>query len=42
MKHKLSVRKKVADTDTGKAIQARIDDLEELLKAYRRGLITEK
>jgi len=42
MKHKLSVRKKVADTDTGKAIQARIDDLEELLKAYRSGLITEK
>ena len=42
MKHKLSVRKKVADTDTGKAIQARIEDLEALLKAYRRGLITEK
>ena len=42
MKHKLSVRKKVADTDTGKAIKARIEDLEALLKAYRRGLITEK
>ena len=42
MKHKLSVRKKVADTDTGRAIKARIEDLEALLKAYRRGLITEK
>ena len=42
MKHKLSVRKKVADTDTGKAIKAQIEDLEALLKAYRRGLITEK
>ena len=40
MKHKLSVRKKVADTDTGKEIQARIDDLEALLSAYRSGLIT--
>lgn len=42
MKHNLSTRKKVADTDTGKALQARIDDLEALLKAYRSGLITEK
>ena len=42
MKHSLGTRKKVADTDTGKEIRARIDDLEALLKAYRSGLITEK
>ena len=39
MKHNLGVRKKVADTDTGKELQARINDLEALLNAYRSGLI---
>ncbi len=42
MKHSLGARKKVADTDTGKALKARVADLEELLKAYRNGLLTEK
>ena len=42
MKHSLGARKKVADTDKGAAIKARIEDLEALLKAYRSGLLTEK
>lgn len=42
MKHSLGARKKVADTDTGKELKARVADLEELLKAYRNGLLTEK
>ena len=42
MKHSLGKRKKVADTDTGKELKARVADLEELLKAYRNGLLTEK
>ncbi len=41
MKHSLGARKKVADTDKGKALKARITDLEALLKAYRSGLISE-
>jgi len=42
MQHSLGTRKKVADTDTGKELKARVADLEELLKAYRNGLLTEK
>ncbi len=42
MKHSLGARKKVADTDTGKELKARVAELEELLKAYRSGLLTEK
>ncbi len=32
----------VADTDAGREIQERIHDLEELLRAYRSGEVTEK
>lgn len=39
---KSNKRHLVADTDAGKEIQKTIDDLEELLKAYRSGLISEK
>lgn len=42
MKHNLGTRKKVADTDTGAELKARVADLEALLKAYRSGLLTEK
>lgn len=35
-------RKKVADTDIGLNIKGQIEDLEGLLKAYRRGIIKEK
>ena len=42
MKHSLGTRKKVADTDTGTELKARVADLEALLKAYRSGLLTEK
>jgi fructose-1,6-bisphosphatase len=31
----------VADTDTGTMLKEQIADLEQLLKAYRQGLITE-
>ena len=31
----------VADTDAGKELQERIDDLEKLLRAYRTGMIVE-
>ncbi|MCD8300369.1 MAG: fructose-1,6-bisphosphatase [Clostridiales bacterium] len=34
-------RKTVADTDAGKAIRDKIDELEELLSAYRSGLLVE-
>ena len=34
-------RKKVMDTDTGERIKKRICELEELLKAYRSGILTE-
>lgn len=34
-------RETVADTDVGKEIQANIKDLEELLAAYREGIIVE-
>ncbi|MDO4734612.1 MAG: fructose-1,6-bisphosphatase [Lachnospiraceae bacterium] len=42
MQHSLGTRKKVADTDTGTELKARVADLEALLKAYRSGLLTEK
>ena len=32
----------VGDTDNGKALQERIDELKQLLDAYRSGLIKEK
>lgn len=35
-------RKTVADTDTGKEIKETIEELEELLKAYRKGELVEK
>lgn len=37
-----SRRKMVADTDTGKEVKENIADLEELLRAYREGLIVER
>lgn len=40
--HRSSNRVSVAKTDTGKNIKEKIHDLEELLKAYRTGLIQEK
>ncbi len=38
---KLTDRLYVADTDAGKAIQKKIEDLEFLLEAYRNGIIRE-
>ena len=35
-------RARVSDTDIGKKISTQITDLEKLLVAYRRGLITER
>lgn len=35
-------RKKIADTDTGKQIREQIDELQELLEAYRNGSLVEK
>jgi len=32
----------VRDTDEGQAIQRQIDDLQQLLSAYRQGLIQER
>lgn len=40
--HRSANRVSVAKTDTGKNIKEKIHDLEELLKAYRTGLIQEK
>lgn len=37
-----SLRKVVGDTDNGKKLQERINELENLLEAYRSGLIVEK
>lgn len=39
---KTTERKRVRDTDTGKAIMAQVEDLEMLITAYRKGLIKEK
>lgn len=38
---RLETRKKIAETDIGSRLQARIDDLRELLEAYRAGAVTE-
>ena len=42
MEQNMKHRQKVSDTDAGKALQKDIDELEQLLKAYRKGLIVEK
>jgi len=39
---KINIRKRVGDTDIGKALQEEIGDLEKLLRAYRGGLIKEE
>ena len=36
------MRRRVADTDIGAELRDRIYELEELLRAYREGLIVEK
>ena len=41
MEQNMAHRKKVADTDVGKDLQRRIEELEALLKAYRSGAIAE-
>ena len=38
---RMEVRLKVADTDEGKMLQSRVDDLKDLLDAYRFGAVTE-
>ena len=38
---KMETRMKVAETDEGYALQARVDDLMDLLEAYRSGAVTE-
>ena len=38
---RMEVRLKVADTDEGKELQARVDELMDLLDAYRSGAVTE-
>ena len=38
---KMETRLKVADTDEGRELQARVDDLLDLLEAYRSGAVTE-
>ena len=38
---RMEVRLKVADTDEGKELQSRVDDLRDLLDAYRFGAVTE-
>ena len=35
-------RKTVADTDTGRKLKEQIEELEELLEAYRSGILVEK
>lgn len=37
-----SRRKMVGDTDTGKLLKEKIEELEELLEAYRSGALVEK
>lgn len=39
---RLTRRSSVGDTDTGKQLRRRIDELKELLQAYRSGLLVEK
>ncbi len=38
---KMETRMKVAETDEGRELQARVDDLMDLLEAYRSGAVTE-
>ena len=38
---KMETRMKVAETDEGRALQERVDDLMDLLEAYRSGAVTE-
>ncbi|MGI6094154.1 MAG: fructose-1,6-bisphosphatase [Lachnospiraceae bacterium] len=40
--HRMAERRRVGDTDNGKALKERISELKELLEAYRSGIITEK
>ena len=40
--NKVIKRKCVLDTDNGKALQEKVADLEQLLWAYQKGLITER
>ena len=40
--NKVTKRKCVMDTDNGKALQEKVADLEQLLWAYQKGLITER
>ena len=40
--HYTSKRRLVGDTDTGKALRERIEELMQLLDAYRKGYIKEK
>ncbi|MCC8151524.1 MAG: fructose-1,6-bisphosphatase [Lachnospiraceae bacterium] len=42
MDENVTKRKMVADTDTGKMLREQIEELEELLEAYRSGAIVEK
>jgi fructose-1,6-bisphosphatase-3 len=42
MVKRVLARKRVEDTDDGKKLKERIQDLELLLEAYRSGKITEK
>ncbi len=42
MEQNMRRRQRVADTDVGKGLQKDIDELEQLLHAYRKGLIVEK
>ena len=38
---RMETRLKVADTDEGKELQARVEELRDLLDAYRSGAVTE-
>ena len=40
--NKVTKRKCVYDTDNGKELQEKVADLEQLLWAYQKGLITER
>ena len=40
--HYTSTRRLVGDTDTGRALKERIEELKKLLEAYRKGIIKEK
>ena len=42
LKENVISRKRVADTDIGKKSQEEIDDLKQLLVAYREGILKEK